>query len=252
MNTAVASVIEDNKAVLLVESPETDRDLEKEVSSFFKEVQEFEKDRVEMAKRNERRAWKIAGAAIATAFVMAVALACLAPLKQVVPFVIRVDNNTGFADIAKPISNNQTTYGQELDKYWLGQFVVNRESYEWETIQDMYNRVNLLSGPKVFNEYKVNINNKAVSPLYILKKDKKLMVRILSISFIDEVAQVRFIKYVKNANGSVASEYRETAWIATITYDYQHDVNKEAERFVNPLGFQVTSYRVDAENVEVK
>ena len=41
-------------------------------------------------------------------------------------------------------------------------------------------------------------------------------------------------------------------WIATIDFDYEKEIKTEAERLENPLGFQVISYRVDVENVEVK
>ncbi|CNK25698.1 TriG protein [Yersinia aldovae] len=223
-----------------------------ESNKFFKEVTNFQADRAEL----KNKQLKVAGWLVVILSLLIVALGgaitAMLPLKEVKPYVIRVDNNTGFADVATPISDGKTTYGQELDKYWLAKYVINRESYEWNTIQNMYDTVELMSNNKVFSEYKTIIESKTTSPLHILKQDKKMNTRVISVAFIDDVAQVRFIKYVTNSDGKKAEQYATTSWIATLTYDYKHKITKEVQRMVNPLGFQATSYRVDPENVEVK
>jgi type IV secretion system protein VirB8 len=126
---------------------------------------------------------------------------------------------------------------------------MSREGYDWDTIQQSYDAVKLMSGSSVASQYDNVINNKQFSPLFLLKQDKRVNVRILSVSFVDKLAQVRFIKHVQNMDGSPATDYQPSNWIATIAYDYDKTIQYEKDRLINPLGFEVTSYRVDQENV---
>ncbi|ENG8827716.1 type IV secretion system protein [Salmonella enterica] len=230
-------------------SPKDDKLAKTNADKHFEAVRSFESDRVALAKNTAKVAWRFAGAEGVVIMLMAFAIAMMMPLKKITPYVIRVDNNTGYTDVVQPIGDAQTTYGQELDKYWLSQFVVNRESYEWQTIQNMYDTVGLMSDSKTFSQYKTIIENKEVSPLHLLKKEKELKARVLSITFVKDLAQVRFIKYVQNSDGSPAAEYKPAYFISTISYDYMKDIKTEQQRLINPLGFRVVSYRADPESV---
>ncbi len=232
------------------ETPEQRKLISKEVDTYLSAVRGFETDNIRLIRKNAQLAWRIAGVSCGVTVLVVIAMMLLTPLKTVVPYVIRVDNNTGYADVARPISDNKTTYGQEVDKYFLSRFVINRESYDWETIQSMHDAVKLLGNPNVFSQYDNIIKNKQISPIYLLKQEKKVMVRVVSVSFIGDIAQVRFIKYVQNADGSKAAEFAPASYIATIAYDYKKPIHLEKDRLVNPLGFEAISYRVDAENTE--
>lgn len=230
-------------------SPKEDKLAKTNADKHFEAVRLFENDRVDLAKKSAKVAWRFAGAEGVIIMLMAFAIAMMMPLKKITPYVIRVENNTGYTDVVQPIGDAQTTYGQELDKYWLSKFVVNRESYEWQTIQNMYDTVGLMTDNKTFAQYKTIIENKDVSPLYLLKKDKEVRVRVVSVTFVKDLAQVRFIKYVQNSDGTPAVEYKPAYFISTIAYDYMKDIKTEQQRLINPLGFRVVSYRADPESV---
>ncbi|WP_043903282.1 VirB8/TrbF family protein, partial [Kingella kingae] len=68
----------------------------------------------------------------------------LTPLKTVQPFVIRVDNNTGVTDIVTTLKNEEKSYGEVVDKFWLAQYVRHREGYDWQTVQDTFDATILL------------------------------------------------------------------------------------------------------------
>lgn len=72
--------------------------------------------------------------------------------------------------------------------------------------------------------------------------------RVLSISFINGVGQVRFSKQVLTASGDPDSVIPVTYWLASIPFDYKHDIKLEQQRLINPLGFQALSYRADPES----
>lgn len=242
--------LENNRATVADrETPAERTAINKEVSQYLAAIRMYESETVNQIRHSEQRAWKITGASVAVTVLALVAIAGLTPLKTVKPYVIRVDNSTGFTEVAQPLADGKATYGQAIDKYFVSRFVINRESYDWNTIQPMYDAVKLLSSSSVASQYDNIINNKQFSPLYLLKQDKRVMVNIIGVSFIDQLAQVRFIKYVQNADGSPAPDYQPSNWIATIGFDYDKKISYEKDRLTNPLGFEVTSYRVDPENV---
>lgn len=69
------------------------------------------------------------------------------------------------------------------------------------------------------------------------------LIEIRAISFIaPDVANVRFHRI--NRRGA---QVEESDWIATVAFSYAKAPMREADRLANPLGFQVSSYRADAE-----
>ena len=66
---------------------------------FVTAARAFEKSEIDMVRRNSKIAWRIAGVSLLLVGLMAGAIAGLTPLKQVQPFVVRVDNATGATDI---------------------------------------------------------------------------------------------------------------------------------------------------------
>lgn len=106
-----------------------------------------------------------------------------------------------------------------------------------------------MSAPNVFAEYNAYITS-AKSPVNTFKEDKKVRVEVLSVSFINNIGQVRFSKTVLDANGQPDTVYPVTNWLATISFDYKKEIKLEKDRRSNPLGFETTSYRVDSENIK--
>lgn len=249
-NRSKSKTLADNVSALADEpTNEQKRELNARTREHFKQKQAFEKDRVGFYKTLSKVGFAVAfvGSIIGLAGVIAVT--ALTPLKTTEPFVIRVDNNTGFTDIVKPISDSaRVSYGEELDKYWLSKYIIERESYDWQLIQNSYDAVELMSAPRVFTEYKNYITSK-VSPVQLLKETKKIKARVLSVSFIGDVGQVRFSKQVLSASGEPDPTIPTTYWVASIPFDYNHKIKLEQQRLINPLGFQALSYRVDPENL---
>ncbi|HDX1088235.1 TPA: type IV secretion system protein [Pasteurella multocida] len=230
-------------------APKAKKEVSKRAREHFSQVNKFEKDRIAFHKTMGKVGLIFGGIGLATGLAGVIAVAGLTPLKTVEPFAIRVDNNTGFTDIVKPLKNaEETSYGEELDKYWLARFVVERESYDWQLVQTSYDTVKLMTTPNLFGEYNAYITS-PVSPVNVFKQSKKIKVQILSVTFIRNVGQVRFSKQVLDSNGEPDLNIPTTYWLATASYDYKHKIELEQDRRINPLGFQITGYRVDSENL---
>lgn len=243
-------ILDENYQEMIEEvSPKIKKEASKRAKTHFDNVNKFERDRINFHKTMGKVGLIFGTLGILTGLAGVIAVACLTPLKTVEPFAIRVDNNTGFTDIVKPLKDvKETSYGEELDKYWLARFVVERESYDWQLIQNSYKTVKLMTTPNLFNEYNSYITS-PVSPVNIFKQMKKIKVQILSVSFVHDVGQIRFSKQVLNQNGEPDLNIPITYWLATASFDYKHEIELEKDRRVNPLGFQVTGYRVDSENL---
>ena len=81
------------------------------------------------------------------------------------------------------------------------------------------------------------------SPQNILANRTDVFVEIKRVSFLGgNVAQVYFTK--ESVTGSNSTK---TDAVATIKYTVDGTPSKEVDRFKNPLGYQVESYRADVE-----
>ena len=162
-------------------------------NAFIQSAKGFEKTRIESIKRSNKIAWGITGVAVIMTLVSVLAVAMLAPLKTVEPFVVRVDDSTGAVDIVTTMKNHEQTYGEIVDRYWLTQYVKYRESYDWWTVQANYDATMLLSGLAEKNAMGAFFQSDA-APYKVFKDRYRADVRIVSTTWIGETAQVRFEK----------------------------------------------------------
>ena len=108
-----------------------------------------------------------------------------------------------------------------------------------------------MSDPEVQREYYALFEG-AQARDNVLKDRTKIVVQIRSITPTPETdspggtAVVRFSTQLKHSNGSLEPLQN---WIATIGYTYKDATMSSMDRRINPLGFQITSYRVDPETL---
>ncbi|MCV2508821.1 MAG: type IV secretion system protein [Neisseriaceae bacterium] len=180
-----------------------------------------------------------------------IAVMLLTPLKTVEPYLIKVDKNTGQTEIITTLDKERKSYSEVIDNHFLSQYVMFRESYDWERISDYYAATKLMSNDVVRAQYikfygKDNIN----SPVNTFKNRYRILVKISSISYIGSTAQVRFRKIKVPTMSSREDEVpQEFHYLATINFDYQDKEMTSAQRQVNPLGFTVTSYEVSSDEI---
>ena len=213
---------------------------------FVQEAQAFHTADMERTRRTAKTAWRITAACLLITGAAVGAVAGLTPLKTAVPFVIRVDNNTGVTDVVTTLKKSEKSYGEVTDKYFLAQYVRYREGYDWETVQDTFDATNLLSAPPVQQQFAELYRESKDAPHTILKDKFRINVRVNALAFVGNMAQVRFEK-IMIALGGDKNVLPPQRYIATIAYQYKNAPMDEKDRLVNPLGFSVTSYRVDRE-----
>lgn len=191
----------------------------------------------------------MAVAAAAIALLEALALVLLTPLKTVVPYTLMVDRTTGYVQALKPLDQATIAPDAALTQSFLAQYVLAREGFDRSTINASYRKVALFSAGTARSSYisQMQVNNPA-SPLLGYPPGTTIDVRVKSISPLGgNTAMVRFetLRSDRDAAPQVTGE-----WVSIVHYRYSDAPMSLEDRFVNPLGFQVTSYRRDAEAPE--
>lgn len=217
--------------------------------AFIQSAKEFERSKIEDIKRNNRWHRRMTAGSMLIAVLAMAAVNGLIPLKTVEPFVLRVDNNTGATDIVTSVRDTKNIkYDEAIDKFWLGQYIRFREGYDWWTVQSGYDASMLMSSPQIQNDI-AGLFESPAAPYKVLKDKARVDVRVISVSWVGDVAQVRFERKVKMLTADQAKAPPPQRMLATIAYRYVNKPITEKDRLVNPLGFQVMSYRIDPEAV---
>jgi type IV secretory pathway component VirB8 len=214
----------------------------------YTEALDWETSRIYMIEKSERRAWKITISAVLLVLLSWLAIVCMLPIKETIPYVIRVNNVTGVPDIVTALQDKKITYEDVMDKYWVASYVRARETYDWYSLQKDYDTVGVLSSPQVGAEYaKLFQGENALDKKFA--NTTRAVTEIVSVVPNGKgIATVRFVKHIKRVGQEGEGEKHD--WVATVTYAYLNpSLMKESLRLVNPFGFQVRSYRVDPELV---
>ena len=227
--------------------PKKDSPYEKAVS--------FEVTREELFLASERKAWRYTVLLGVLSVILAIALMLLMPLKQTLPFVIKVNENNGDATVLSIANEEDIPYSEMMDKYWLNRYVLARETYDYRTLSQDFTVTRLLSFPNVFEPYAGQFGTNEHSLEQRLKDSKRILVDVISIVPNgkdvegNNVATIRFVKkLIDTKNGQ---EEARNGWVATVAYEYVPDFKAdEPSRLINPFGFKVSSYRVDPELLE--
>lgn len=216
---------------------------------------DFEITIADLARRSERRAWGVAIASLCVTTILACGYVAVLPLKEKTPFLVLSDPYSGTSSLARltdDLVNRQITANEAINRSNVAHFVLARESYDlaltnlrdWPTVLTM-------ASPEVAQPYMaLHAPNNESSPFRQHGKTAAIRVRILSIVLIGDQgrtpkgATVRFQRSVYDK--STGSTYPLDSKIATIAFAYKPNLRMDdRHRVENPLGFQVTSYRVD-------
>lgn len=211
----------------------------------------FEKHIAEEEKRKTRTAKRLCYFFGAIAFMSVVAVVLLTPLKTVVPYVIRVDNNSGYTDIVRAGADQYTT--ESDDAYWAVNYVLQRESYNFST-QDLRSKyVEMSSYDAPYTEYKnFQLSKKGYLEQLGDKQQIRVVIRNVSKPQKSEdkkttTIQIRFDKNVLDDVGQPVESIPSTTWLATFSFDYGKPPKIKQDEWLNPRGFGVRSYDLSQE-----
>ncbi len=194
-------------------------------------------------RRSRARAWLVATGASGMAVLALVALVLLLPLIEFAPYVLTVDKSTGFIAATRGLQLGDLSEDEAITMANIAHYIIARETYDPADLQDNYQLVLLTSSGRARKEYeqqfaRQNPNN----PVNRLGQSGEVRVTIKHISFLSlHTASVRFQTDLISAEAK-----RIDHWVAVLRVERPMPLS---DRFKNPLGFEVTSYRRDQEIV---
>jgi type IV secretion system protein VirB8 len=216
----------------------------------------FELTITDMARRSERRAWHVASASLLMSLILAGGYFYFLPLKEKVPYLVMADAYTGTSTVARltgDFNHNRITVSEAVNRSNVAHFVLARESYDaalmnlrdWTTVYTM-------SAPGVAADYTaLHGSRNPDSPFKIYGKEHAIRARILSIVLLgggpDTVPKGATVRFQRSLFDKATGDLRPMdSKIATLEFSYKNNLSMDEKyRIENPLGFQVTSYRVD-------
>jgi len=222
------------------------KDPSKDLDAWFRSSESWAHDRERSAHRALRLAWIVAGVLGTVAIGEAIALAALAPLKTVVPYTLLVDKQTGSVQTLKPLERETIAPDRALTRSFLAQYVMAREGFDITTLQDDYRKVALWSYGEARDRYLKGMQpTNPVGPLATLPRKALVQIEVRGISPLsNDSALIRFSSTRTDPGGQPQPPQY---WQAVISWRFSTEAMSAADRLINPLGFQVTRYRRDAE-----
>ncbi|HEX7823055.1 MAG TPA: VirB8/TrbF family protein [Sphingobium sp.] len=228
-------------------SEQPDHDL----PTYLQAAESWATDREASQRARLRTAWIIAAVATVIAIAEAIAIVALTPLKTVVPYTLLVDRQTGYVQALKPLEQEMVAPDKALTRSLLAQYVIAREGFDIDSLKDDYRRVALWSTGTARNRYIADMQaSNPASPLATLPRRAIIEVEIRGLSSLGP--QTSLVRFATVRTDQGAQQRQGRTWQAVVTYRFSGSGMSTADRLVNPLGFQVTRYRRDAEIVPVQ
>lgn len=150
-------------------------------NKYLAESRGLERDYIGELLASRRNAWLLVGIFACLAAVSFVAALFALRRSPPPPVILRVDNATGAVDMLTTMKESANSYGEIVDTYWLNQYVLNRESYDYNNIQMFYETTALLSTEEVQKEYYANFEGENTRDK-VLSNHTRILVTIRSIT----------------------------------------------------------------------
>lgn len=181
---------------------------------------------------------------IIAVIVSVISVTKIATSKVFDPFVIQVEEQTGAAKIVTPASTDVLSMDENLTRYFIKRYLIARETYNPVDFgKQATNIVRLMSSGGIFWSYRGFITNKENDPSIRYGQNNTTYLTIKSWSKIEDRKYI--IRFSLHESAGGGKTYNK---IAIVEYDYVAMELKEAERDINPIGFQVIGYRIDDDN----
>lgn len=191
----------------------------------------------------------MAGLSLAVALCAVGAMAALLPLKEIRPYVVMVDRQTGESELVvstRPADLAETDAVRQAE---LVRYVTERETYDTADNRERIPAVLATSQDQAATSLRSLWTQASEQyPPALYGEDSLIRVKVRSVAILnDATAQVRFTRTLEQPGLQPVVR----AFVATVGFAFQPRVERTLEAvWQNPLGFTVTSYRIDAETLD--
>jgi len=210
------------------------------------EALDFELKLSDILQKSNTRAWIITFISLILLCVV-ILLYIFKPLIKTEPFVIQVDKSTGLTQMLSSVSEKTIEYNEAIDKFFASQYVIKREQYHYDLLSNDYFYTQLSSTKKVAEEYrKIYAGKGARNKILGYRTEQSVKVLSVTLGKSAGIKNATLRIEITTKTKGVITDTRIK--IVTLSYAYLPALKTtEKERLLNPLGFKVSTYRVDAE-----
>jgi type IV secretion system protein VirB8 len=183
---------------------------------------------------------------LALSIVSIISVVVVVNLRKFDPFVIQIDETTGMAKIVNPISSDVLDGNDALARYFIKKYIIARETYnpvDFDT--EARKVVRLYSTNGIYSTYLGYIRNPQVDPTITYGQKNTTFLIVKSWSKLNNSSNKYMVRFSIN---ETAENKRTFNRLAVVDFQYSAMELTEDQRDINPIGFQVTGYRVDDDN----
>jgi type IV secretion system protein VirB8 len=208
---------------------------------------DFETSRNYLISKSNQRAWLVAIISLFVTVLLVIAIVVMLPLKRVDVVAVKVDKN-GFVEIVTNLQEEVMKTDEAIDKHFIARYVKTREQYYYNTLNQDYERTQMLSSKLVSDNYIKFMTADKTGRYETLKNKFEIEAEILSIVLNDSNGtKTSTIRVQTKEKDLTTSNVQENIKVITLTYDYLPMKQNSKSRLENPLGFVINSYRIDEE-----
>jgi type IV secretion system protein VirB8 len=216
---------------------------------YYEAASTWAQDTHETLRRSRRTAWIIAGIAVGIAAIQAVALVVLVPLKQTMPYTITVDRETGYVQTTRGVNLGTLSETEAVAQSFVVQYVLARETFDAADYREQYRKTLAWSQGSAETEYKRDWDQSNPNGIQSrVSPNTRIQVTVKSVTILGpRSAMIRFD--TERSEGGGMPGMRQP-WVASVVYSFSGKPINEQDRYLNPLGFQISSYRREAETTQ--
>lgn len=216
------------------------------LDEYYQQAESWSEERTQDITASRKIAWIVAGVAVAIALLEAIALVLLIPLKTVVPYTLLVDKQTGYVEELKPLEKRSITPDAALTRSFLVQYIIGREGYDIDSLNNSYRKIALWSAEDARARYITEMQaSNPQSPIAQLPRSAVVQVKVLSVSSLSKDSSL--VRFTTERTDQAGSGSPPQNFVAVIKYRFSGAAMSAEDRMTNPLGFQVIRYRRDPE-----
>ena len=159
-----------------------------------------------------------------------------------------VDRQTGHVEALAPLERSIVAPDAALTRSFLVQYVIARESFDIDNIQRDYRKVALWTSGDERQRYLASMNaSNPTSPVSVYSRQTRLGVAVHSVSSL--AADSSLVRFSTTRTDRAGQSQPPQYWAAVVNYGFSGAEMSAEDRLLNPLGFQVSRYRRDAETL---
>ncbi len=184
-----------------------------------------------------------------TCMLSVAAVVMMLPLKEIRPYVVMVDRETGESELVVSTLPGDLSERDAVRQAELVRYITERETYDVADNRERIPQVLATSEGQAADSLRALWNSAAREyPPAVYGETSLIRVRVRSITILnDNTAQVRFTRALEEPG----LEPVVRAFVATVGFTFKPRTERTLEAvWKNPLGFTVTSYRIDAETLD--